>query len=82
MNKVPTRSGARGSEAGSALAETEVRLSPNLMHRVPLEPVPVVDFPHVGLLASKLGGKASTKSRKYWANLTSPPMDDKSSHLV
>jgi hypothetical protein len=30
------------------------------MHRIPLELVAVVACPHVGLLASKLGGKAST----------------------
>ena len=32
----------------------------NLMHRVALERVAVVACPNVGLLASKLGGKAST----------------------
>ena len=38
------------------------RISPNrdLMHRFPLELVAVIVSPHVGLLASKLGGKAST----------------------
>ncbi|MEJ6405133.1 hypothetical protein, partial [Yoonia sp. 2307UL14-13] len=32
----------------------------DLMHRIPLEIVAVIACPHVGLLASKLGGKAST----------------------
>ena len=32
----------------------------NLMHRVPLELITVIACPHVSLLASKLGGKAST----------------------
>lgn len=32
----------------------------DLMHRVPLELVAVIACPHVSLLASKLGGKAST----------------------
>jgi hypothetical protein len=32
----------------------------NLMHCIPLEIVAVIACPHVGLLASKLGGKAST----------------------
>ncbi|MGA0542868.1 hypothetical protein ACO2Q5_19895, partial [Neotabrizicola sp. VNH66] len=36
--------------------------SPNrdLLHRIPLERVAVVARPHLGLLASKLGRKAST----------------------
>ena len=56
----PARSGGCLPAHGGLNLPNRITPHRDLMHRIPLELVAVIACPHIGILASKLGGKAAT----------------------